>query len=254
MLTLYLTIFLLVFFAVGYLLPRFSAYFLGPALLAATAIAFVGEPELLFGSGSMGSMLAWVGVVLACIGGIVLIATGLMRVWLQNRAEQPPSMADQSLSSGERGWWRLFNAAVGIVTLTAPLLPFGRITNQFAVAIIGNIGMSAWDVVQFLCTYLLPACVLFLGLWLSGIRQFASSNRGTLPILIGAAVIWLVYPGYIAAISMTGALRVYRLPIAYIVLYRTLIWSARAAISIGLLLRWQAHFRTHQAAGVLPDA
>jgi hypothetical protein len=80
-----LTLILLVTFAVGYLLPRVSAYFLGPALLGTTAIALVCLHPLFFG-GSMGSLLAWAAAVLACFGGVVLIATGLTRVLLQHRA------------------------------------------------------------------------------------------------------------------------------------------------------------------------
>jgi len=243
---------LLVSFSLGYLLPRVSAYFLGPALLGLTAMAFVWAHDLFFG-GSVAGLVAWPAAIMACGGGIVLIATGLIRVWLQHRSTQRPPAADLAQSSNERASWRLFNAALGIATLIAPVQPLGGLMGRFSYTIIGSAGLPAWELVQFLDTYLLPAGVLFLGLRLSGMRQFASSNRGAIPILVGGAVIWFLYPDYVIA-TYTAARRLAYIAPYSIELLRVLIWSARAAIVMGLFLRWRAHFRTPQATGALPDA
>jgi len=246
-------------FAVGYLLPRVSAYFLGPALLGAPAIAFVCLHRLFFPFQSDGSpagllvpAIMWAGSIVACIGGIVLIATGLMRIRSKHGPAQPPPTADQALSSSAHGSWRLFTAALGIATVIAPFLPLYRMVAHLDVAIMRSIGLLGWQVLLLLCTYVLPTFVLFCGLRLSGLhRQFASSNRGSLPILFGTAVILFFDLASIATLISTGAVR-----LVYIVIgpFHDLVWVARAAVLIGLFLRWQAQrfSRVYEPLEILP--
>lgn len=122
-----------------------------------------------------------------------------MRIRSKQGPAQPPPTTDQALSSSERGSWRLLNAALGIATVIAPFLPIYRMVGRLDVAIMRSIGLLGWHVVLFLCTYLLPTCVLFYGLRFSSMRQFASSNRGTLPILFGTAVILFFDLAYIGS-------------------------------------------------------
>jgi ABC-type branched-subunit amino acid transport system permease subunit len=71
----------------GYFLPRFSAYFLGPALLAVGGVSFITLNKYFFPFQSDGSIaglivpgIMWLGLVTCCVLGCVLIVTGRSRV------------------------------------------------------------------------------------------------------------------------------------------------------------------------------
>jgi hypothetical protein len=83
-------------FAVAALLPRFSAYFLGPVILVLALAMAVGLHKFFVpfqSDGSPAGMLVpammWVMFVLACVSGIVLILTGMARIRSKRVAETP---------------------------------------------------------------------------------------------------------------------------------------------------------------------
>lgn len=74
---------LVVAIALAHILPRFSAQFLGPALLIASACAFISLNKYLFPFQSDGSIaglivpgIMWIGLITCCILGCALIVTG----------------------------------------------------------------------------------------------------------------------------------------------------------------------------------
>lgn len=85
---------LVVVIALAYTLPRFSAYFLGPAFLVAGALAFISLNKYFFPFQSDGSIaglivpgIMWLGLITCCILGCVLIVTGRSRIKEKSAAE-----------------------------------------------------------------------------------------------------------------------------------------------------------------------
>ncbi len=100
-----LALVLLAPFAVGYLLPKVSAYFLGPAFLVAAAVGIVGLHKYFVpfqSDGSPAGMLVpaimWAAFVAACIAGVVLILTGRMRLRRQDEPRSRPLIQDRAPS------------------------------------------------------------------------------------------------------------------------------------------------------------
>lgn len=236
MLQLDLTLILLVALAVGYFLPRLSAYFLGPVLLGVAAMVFVWSASGDSGA-SMGLVLVFAAAFLAGYGGILLITTGLVRMWWQRRAMQPPSMADRPQGSPVDGSWRLFTTALAIAPWVGILIPLDSVTGRVGDDITRIISVPGWVLLSFLWTALLLPCVLFMGLRRSGMRQFASSGRGTALILVGTAVCWLNELSYIGGISVSAVRPVYGLLLTIGDFSYSLRWPALVAILIGLFLR-----------------
>jgi hypothetical protein len=81
------TLALVVAVMLGYFLPRFSAYFLGPAFLAIGGVSFLTLNKYFFPFQSDGSIaglivpgIMWLGLIACCAMGCVLIAMGRSRV------------------------------------------------------------------------------------------------------------------------------------------------------------------------------
>ncbi len=84
---LWMIIAIAIVFALGYYLPRFSAYVLGPGFLLLGIIAFIKNHKLFFFFQSDGSIaglivpiIMWLGLITCCVLGIVLIMTGVIRM------------------------------------------------------------------------------------------------------------------------------------------------------------------------------
>ncbi len=110
---------LLVPFALGYLLPRFSAYFLGPAILVLAAVAVTAFHDLFVpfhSDGSPAGMLVpammWAFSLGACISGGVLILTGGMRIRLKRTPMQPAAPEGQAPVSKSYASFLMFNVAL----------------------------------------------------------------------------------------------------------------------------------------------
>lgn len=80
--------------ALGYFLPRFSAYFLGPAFLIAGGASFIVLNKYFFPFQSDGSMaglivpaIMWLWLITCCVLGGVLIATGRSRAKRKSSSE-----------------------------------------------------------------------------------------------------------------------------------------------------------------------
>jgi hypothetical protein len=85
-------------FAVGALLPRFSAYFLGPVILVLMLVMAVSLHRYFVpfhSDGSPAGMLVpammWIVFVAGCIVGAVLILTGWVRIRSRRLAEIDPA-------------------------------------------------------------------------------------------------------------------------------------------------------------------
>lgn len=88
------TLAVLVAFLFGYYLPRFSAYFLGPAFLVLAGGSFITLHKYFFPFQSDGSIaglivpaILWLAFATCCLLGAVLIVTGLVRAKRKSRGK-----------------------------------------------------------------------------------------------------------------------------------------------------------------------
>jgi hypothetical protein len=143
-----LALVLLAPFTVGYLLPKVSTYFLGPAILVIAAVVLVGFHRLFVPFQSDGSpaglvvpAMMWAAFLLACICGIVLIVTGRMRIRSKDEPLRRPPTKDQAQMSNSRASLCMFNAALGIAILIAPFIPIYRVLATVDAALIRSLGL-----------------------------------------------------------------------------------------------------------------
>lgn len=92
---------LVVALALAHLLPRFSACFLGPALLLAGALAFISLNKYFFPFESDGSIaglivpgIMWIGLITCALMGSVLIGMGRSRIKQKTLAEPAADRLD----------------------------------------------------------------------------------------------------------------------------------------------------------------
>jgi hypothetical protein len=243
---LFFALVLLLPFTIGYLFPRVSAYFLGPALLVIAAAAFLGVHSLFVPFQSDGSAagllvpaMMWAALVTACISGVVLILTGGMKLRWEDAPPPRAPTDDRASLSNSRAAFFMFNVALGIAMVIGPFLPTYLVFSGVYGAVMKITGIFGSRVFLLLCTYFLPAFALYFAFRFAGMqRRFALSTRGNLLIVLGNLVVLLFEIAYVARF-LPGANAVMYSGLLFLTQFRQIEWLPRAAILIGLFLFWK---------------
>jgi hypothetical protein len=113
----------------GYFLPRFSAYFLGPAFLVAGAASFIALNKYFFPFQSDGSIaglivpgIMWLWLITCCVMGGVLIGTGRSRVKRKSASEAAEQAVAADRPKTGSGWTTTFGVTMKSKMISAALV------------------------------------------------------------------------------------------------------------------------------------
>lgn len=243
-----LVLVLLIPFAVGYLLPWFSARILGPLVFGAVGILFVTLHRYFFPFQSDGSMaglivpgLLWAVSVLGCLCGVVLIATGVMRMRQAKELELAPSVptppssnADADVTAGSDS--SMLNVSLGIAVVIAPFLPLYLLVRPLDSLLYRGLGYVGLLTVQFLLSNGVAALLIYYGLRRAGLRRlFPPDAPGSRLIFVGSVVV-LVFRVAELLRYVPGAGSV----IYTVEMFSVLVWVAWSVVLMGLFLFWRS--------------
>jgi hypothetical protein len=262
MLLLSFSLVILVPFATAYFLPRIGAFVLGPLILAIAAIVFVRLHDLFVPFQSDGSPaglvvpgIMWLAFLVACIVGVLLIATGVMRLhW--RRADEARRQAGELIaaSTATRTWLAMFNVALG-VNILVQSVPIGRRVGDFPFAVVDEptlyraFGWVGMGIVGAFLHYLLPALLLCLAFRAARLhRRFRFDARGGMPLLVGnVGVLFCAITPFLTLLPNADLRNEFMAALQF----EPFVWVAWTGIPIGLFLLWTAQpARGSEAASI----